>query len=89
MLAADLTIFKDSIALEKIDWGGGFCCLDELEEQSELKSSESSNIQSISVQTSEEEQQRLFEHLNRKCQCGSGDIWSECNGIDGDDSYCG
>jgi hypothetical protein len=35
------------------------------------------------------EQQRLFEHLYRKCTCGSGDVWSECNGRQGDSSYCG
>lgn len=37
----------------------------------------------------EELEQLFFEHVNRKCQCGSGDIWSECNGIEGDSSFCG
>jgi hypothetical protein len=41
------------------------------------------------VETSEEQQQLLFEHLYRKCTCGSGDVWSECNGRDGDSTYCG
>ena len=39
--------------------------------------------------TSEELDQLLFEHLYRKCNCGSGDIWSECFGFEGDSSYCG
>lgn len=39
--------------------------------------------------TSEEFEQLLFEHLNRRCNCGSGNVWSECNGFQGDSSYCG
>lgn len=39
--------------------------------------------------TSEEFEQLLFEHLYRKCTCGSGDVWSECNGREGDSSGCG
>lgn len=46
---------------------------------------EKSHISSLLKQ----EEELMFEHLNRKCTCGSGDIWSECNGIEGDDSYCG
>jgi hypothetical protein len=37
----------------------------------------------------ESQEQELYQHLYRKCTCGSGDVWSECNGINGDSSYCG
>jgi hypothetical protein len=35
------------------------------------------------------QEQMIHEHLYRKCNCGSGDVWSECNGFQGDSSYCG
>ncbi len=35
------------------------------------------------------QEQMIHEHLYRKCNCGSGDVWSECNGISGDNTYCG
>ncbi len=45
------------------------------------------------VSTKDEDQllqeQMIHEHLYRKCNCGSGDVWSECNGISGDTTYCG
>lgn len=53
---------------------------------------EQEDAQRMAVETTSEEEQEqvlLFEHLYRKCTCGSGDVWSECNGKQGDSSSCG
>lgn len=36
-----------------------------------------------------EESTEEYDHSKRPCTCGSGHTWVNCNGLEGDTSWCG